>query len=114
MQSTVNTIRINGTKNLNLVSGTDWTCNLSYYVDNTVTDTLSPPAIAYAAHPYKFKDSNATNAYLTAAPKFHVVATEFGTANINSNDVGPTDCTASKYSNRGAVSRAVRYGTGLH
>jgi hypothetical protein len=95
MQSTVTAIRAKGANNLILVSGTDWTYNISYYVANPVTGG----AIAYVTHPYAFKDSNSATAYLTPAATLPVIATEFGTANIASNYVAPTSCDASIYSN---------------
>ncbi len=95
MQTTVTAIRAKGANNLILVSGTDWTYNISYYVANPVTGG----AIAYVTHPYAFKDSNSATAYLTPAATLPVIATEFGTANISSNYVAPTTCDASIYSN---------------
>jgi hypothetical protein len=94
MQTTVTAIRAKGANNLILVSGTDWTYNISYYVANPVTGG----AIAYVTHPYAFKDSNSATAYLTPAATLPVIATEFGTANISSNYVAPTSCDASIYS----------------
>jgi len=96
MQNTVTAIRkIQGADNLILVSGTDWTYNISYYVANPVTGG----AIAYVTHPYSFKDSNSDTAYLTPAKTLPVIATEFGNANIASNHVDPGTCDASIYSN---------------
>lgn len=94
MQTTVTAIRGTGAKNLVLVSGTDWTYNISYYVSHPTTGG----AVAYVTHPYKFKDSNADTAYLTPAKTLPVIATEFGTANISSNNVPPTQCDDSIYS----------------
>jgi hypothetical protein len=96
MQNTVTAIRAKGANNLILVSGTDWTYNISYYVASPVTGG----AIAYVTHPYAFKDSDsaAALAYLNPAKTIPVIATEFGTANIASNHVDPTTCDASIYS----------------
>ena len=95
MQNTVTAIRAKGAKNLILVSGTNWTYDISYYVANPVTGG----AIGYVTHPYAFKDSSSDTAYLTPAKTLPVIATEFGTANISSNYVAPTTCDASIYSN---------------
>ena len=96
MQTTVTAIRAKGANNLILVSGTNWTYDISYYVANPVTGG----AIAYVTHPYSFKDSDtlAASAYLTPAKTLPVIATEFGNANISSNYVAPTTCDASIYS----------------
>jgi hypothetical protein len=114
MQTTVDAIRGTGAKNLILVSGTDWTFNISYYVDHPITNS---GAVAYVTHPYKFKDSLANdtdqvpaNAYLKAAKTLPVIATEFGTANISNNNVGPTDCDDTIYSSY--ISRFERNGMG--
>jgi hypothetical protein len=97
MQNTVTAIRATGAKNLILVSGTNWTYDISYYVANPVTGG----AIAYVTHPYAFKDSDtlAAAAYINPAKTIPVIATEFGTANIASNHVDPGTCDASIYSN---------------
>jgi hypothetical protein len=98
MQTTVTAIRNAGNTNLILVSGTDWTYNLSYYASST-TNLVTGGAIAYVTHPYSFKDSNSTAAYLTPASKFPVIATEFGNANVSTNYVAPTTCDATIYEN---------------
>jgi hypothetical protein len=95
MQATVNLIRANGAKNLVLVSGTDYTFDISGYVSNKVTDA----AVAYVTHPYIFKDgSNDPKPYITPAASLPVIATEFGDANIDSHSISPTQCVASVYS----------------
>jgi len=91
----ISTIRGNGAKNLILVSGTDWTYDLSGYVTSGVTD--SGNATAYAVHPYIFKPS--PDAWKDYCAKLPVVATEFGDANLEGqHTISPTQCVASVYS----------------
>ncbi len=97
MQGTVDAIRANGAQNLIIVSGRDYTYDISYYVGNPVTGG----AIAYATHPYDFKsDPGDEVAYLTPAASIPVIATEFGDANVEGfNTVPPTQCDGSIYTN---------------
>ena len=96
MNSTIATIRANGAKNLILVSGTDYTYDLSRYVTTPVTD--SAKATAYAVHPYIFKPD--PNSWKTACAQLPVVATEFGDANVQEigHSISPTQCDAKIYS----------------
>jgi hypothetical protein len=94
---TIATIRANGAKNLILVSGTDYTFDISGYASSPVTDSAN--AVAYTAHPYNFKPKTDTTTYLTPAKTIPVVATEFGTAYVPGlTTLAPTTCTASVYS----------------
>jgi hypothetical protein len=95
--TTISTIRGNGAKNLILMSGPDWTYDLSGYVGtgNGVTDSAN--ATAYAVHPYIFKPS--PDAWKDWSAKLPVVATEFGDANLDSHKIDPGQCVASIYSN---------------
>ncbi len=97
MNSTIATIRGNGAKNLILVSGPDYTYDLSGYATTPVTDSAN--ATAYTVHPYIFKPS--PDAWKDACSKLPVVATEFGDANVTSigHSISPTQCDASIYSN---------------
>jgi hypothetical protein len=95
MQQTVTAIRSNAPNNLILVSGVDYSYDISYYVSNPVTGG----AIAYVTHPYHFKTTSKDTAYLTPARSLPVVATEFGDANVvGYHETPPTECTASIYS----------------
>lgn len=96
MNSTISTIRANGAKNLILVSGPDYTYDLSGYVTTPVTDSAN--ATAYAVHPYIFKPD--PNSWKTACAKLPVVATEFGDANVQEigHSIPATQCVASIYS----------------
>ena len=89
-------LEVTGAKNLILVSGPDYTYDLSGYVTTPVTDSAN--TTAYAVHPYIFKSD--ANAWKTACAKLPVVATEFGDANVTSIDhsISLTQCTASIYS----------------
>jgi len=97
MNSTIAKIRGNGaTKNLILVSGPDYTYDLSGYVTTPVTD--SAKATAYAVHPYIFKPD--PNSWKTACAQLPVVATEFGDANVQEigHTIAADQCNASIYS----------------
>jgi hypothetical protein len=98
MNSTIATIRGNGAKNLILVSGTDYTFDISGYATTPVTD--SGNAVAYVTHPYIFKTTPDETAYLNAAKTIPVVATEFGDANVQEigHSIAPDQCDASIYS----------------
>jgi cellulase (glycosyl hydrolase family 5) len=97
MSSTIASVRANGANNLILVSGPDYTYDLSGYAANPITGM---GAVAYVAHPYTFKtEESATMAYLSPAMTLPVVATEFGDANVPGlNSIPATQCTASIYS----------------
>ncbi len=99
MNSTIATIRGNGAKNLILVSGTDYSFDISGYVSSPVTDSAN--TVAYVTHPYIFKTTSEDTAYLTPAKTLPVIATEFGDANVSSigHTISPTQCDASIYSN---------------
>ena len=99
MNSTIATIRGNGAKNLILVSGTDYTYDISGYVTTPVTDSAS--TVAYVTHPYIFKPAGGdTNAFLNPAKTLPVIATEFGDANVTTigHTIDPAQCVASIYS----------------
>jgi hypothetical protein len=94
--TTIATIRANGAKNLILMSGPDWTYDLSDYVRLGVTD--SGNATAYAVHPYIFKPN--PNAWKDYSSKLPVVATEFGDANLEGQrKIEAGQCDASIYQN---------------
>jgi endoglucanase len=95
--TTIAKIRGNGAKNLILMSGPDYTYDLSGYVTTKVTD--SGNATAYAVHPYIFKPS--PDAWKTACGQLPVVATEFGDAKVPEmgHDIPPDKCEAATYSN---------------
>ena len=97
MNNTIAKIRANGAKNLILVSGPDYTYDLSGYVTTKVTDSAN--ATAYAVHPYIFKPD--PNAWKDASSKLPVVATEFGDAKVPEigHDMAPDKCEPSVYSN---------------
>jgi hypothetical protein len=96
MNSTIATIRGNGANNLILVSGPDYTYDLSGYVTTPVTDSANK--VAYAVHPYIFKPD--PNAWKTACAQLPVVATEFGDANVQEigHTIAADQCNASIYS----------------
>lgn len=95
-QKTVNAIRANGATNLILVSGTDYTYNISGYETKPIT---GGGAIGYVTHPYTFKgDPGDAKAFLNLAKTLPVVATEFGDANIGGHSISPTACDANLYS----------------
>jgi hypothetical protein len=99
MNSTIATIRGNGAKNLILVSGVDYSYDISGYVTTPVTDSAN--TVAYVTHPYIFKPTGGdTNAFLNPAKTLPVVATEFGDANVTTigHTIDPTQCNASIYS----------------
>jgi hypothetical protein len=99
MNSTIATIRANGAKNLILVSGVDYSYDISGYVTTPVTDSAN--TVAYVTHPYIFKPVGGdTNAFLNPAKTLPVVATEFGDANVTTigHTIDPTQCVASIYS----------------
>jgi hypothetical protein len=94
--STIASIRANGAKNLILMSGPDWTYDLSGYVTTGVTDSAN--TTAYAVHPYIFKPS--PDAWKDYCSKLPVVATEFGDANLEGqHTIAPDKCEPSVYSN---------------
>jgi hypothetical protein len=97
MNSTIAKIRANGAKNLILVSGPDYTYDLSGYVTTKVTDSAN--ATAYAVHPYIFKPD--PNSWKTACAQLPVVATEFGDAKVPEigHDMAADKCEPATYSN---------------
>jgi hypothetical protein len=97
-QGTVDTIRRNGATNLILVSGVDYTYDISGYVGNPIQNG---GAIAYVTHPYTFKGSPGDQvAFITPSRTLPVIATEFGDANVEGfRSISPTQCDANLYSN---------------
>jgi hypothetical protein len=94
----ISKIRGNGaTKNLILVSGPDYTYDLSGYTKTGVTDSAG--ATGYAVHPYIFKSD--PNSYKTACAQLAVVATEFGDAKVPEmgRDLKPDSCSSDTYKN---------------
>ena len=97
MTSTLTTIRANGANNLVLVSGTDYTYDISGYATSPIT---GKGAVAYVTHPYIFKSSPGDDvAFLTPSKTIPVIATEFGDANVTGfHTIPATQCVASVYS----------------
>lgn len=96
--STLQKIRANGAKNLCLISGVDYSYDISGYVANAIPADQGP--VAYVTHPYVFKSSPGDDtAWVKPAASLPVIATEFGNAKVDGvSNVGPTDCNASTYS----------------
>ncbi len=99
MDSTAKKIRASGATNLILVSGVDYTYDISGYVGNPIT---GQGALAYVTHPYIFKPALPGDgpSFLTPAQTLPVIATEFGDAKVPEmgRDIPPTQCTAGTYS----------------